>query len=227
MWLKKSLEKVSEFRELAKAKQTIPLVTSFHEGLLPFIVAMIHSEKGKVKLLEFGGGIGFSYYQVMGGLPEHKEVEFHVVELDEVCQSGSDFFHGEPGIAFHNSLADCVTDYFDIVHVGSSLQYIEDWKGILKTLCCLQPDYLMLTNIPAGDIPTYATAQNYYDTTIASWFFNAQESIDSVIMYDFDLSFKSTYITKIMGVEQPYPQDNFPERYRVGYPCSMLFKRKR
>ncbi|TAN42032.1 MAG: methyltransferase, TIGR04325 family [Nitrospirae bacterium] len=227
IWVKNALQKAAELRELAMEEKTIPSVTRFHESLLPFLAAMVYSEKESVSILDFGGGIGLSYYQVKCGLPKPATLDFHVVDLEAVCIAGREFYSKESSVSFHCSLDECSSLSFDIVHIGSSIQYIEDWKGTLKSLCAMQADYIMLTNIPAGDVPTFATAQNYYGSKIASWFLNARDIIDVMKSYGFVLSFKSTYDLKILGVVQPYPQENFPEQYRMGYPCSICFRRER
>jgi len=49
------------------------------------------------------------------------------------------------------------------------------------------------------------------------------EIIDVMSGEGWELIFKSTYTPKILGVEQPYPQDNFEDMYKLGYPCILLF----
>jgi len=105
----------------------------------------------------------------------------------------------------------------------SSLQYVEDWKGLIGDLARYGAEYLLLVDLPAGDIPTYATVQNYYESKIPYWFFNVKDVIDSVTGAGFKLLFKSTYIGERLGKEQPLPQKNFPEEYRAGDSCNLLF----
>ncbi|MBL4581556.1 MAG: hypothetical protein JKY29_07040 [Gammaproteobacteria bacterium] len=83
-----------------------------------------------------------------------------------------------------------------------------------------------MANIPAGDITTFATAQNYYGSKIACWFFNVEDLNSTMLQNSYSLIFKSSYFTKVYGVEQPYPLENFEEKYRVEYPCMLLFQKE-
>jgi len=73
--------------------------------------------------------------------------------------------------------------------------------------------YILLADVPAGKMPTYATVQNYYGSKIPHWFFNLNEMINAMAAIKYKLLFKSAYIGKRLGIEQPMPQDNFPELY--------------
>jgi putative methyltransferase (TIGR04325 family) len=221
-WVRNSQKKADDLRRKANG-EIMPPATGFRESILPVIAAMLHSEMGRVRILDFGGGMGFTYYAVSRSLPDKEGVEFHIVEVEEVCRAGQDFYAGEPGILFHPQLPD---GPFDIVSMGSSLHYIEDWRGILKSLCDYHSPYLLLSDLPAGDIPTYVSAQNYYGSKIPVWFFNVSEVIATVTDLNYRLIFKSAYVSNILGQEQPYPQDNFDLKYRIVYPKILLFRRK-
>ena len=83
-----------------------------------------------------------------------------------------------------------------------------------------------MANIPAGDIRTFATAQNYYGSTIACWFFNVEELSSTMLQNNYGLIFKSSYFTKLYGVEQPYPLENFKEECRIKCPCMLFFQKQ-
>jgi len=152
-------------------------------------------------------------------------LEFHIVDVEEICSKGRSLFEGESQIHFHSSLADLQGHSFDIVHIGSSLQYIEHWQDQLAELCRFKPEYFLMANIPAGDIQTYATAQYYYGSKVACWFFSVADLRSAMSNNGYSAIFKSLYLLKIFGVEQPYPQDNFDEEYRVKHPCMLIFRR--
>jgi hypothetical protein len=77
----------------------------------------------------------------------------------------------------------------------------------------------------AGDIPTYVSIQNYYGSRIPVWFFNVNEIIEVMSGEGLELINKSTYISRILGIEQPYPQENFEDLYKLGNSCNLLFAR--
>ena len=227
-WIENSLKKIAAIHEDARKKKTIPSVTKFRDrdGLLSVVAAIVCHERGGVKILDFGGGIGFAYYQVAQSLPSRKNFEYHIVEMEAVAKAGRDFFKDEPNIFFSDSLPEGDELTFDLVYLGSSLQYIERWETMLIQLCGYKPRYVLFTDLLAGDIPTFATAQIYYGSKIPAWFFNVGEITDSMERLGYGLIFKSVYEATIRGKEGPLPQDNFEKKYQLDYPCNLLFCRE-
>lgn len=221
-WIKNSLEKIKTLRDAANENKTVPTVTSYRESILPVIASTVYKEFRRARVLDFGGGIGFTFYQVARSLPKMDNFEYHIVEMKQVCEAGQEFFKDEKNIFFHSRLPNDIGKV-DIVHMGSSLHYIEHWRETLTRLCEYTPRYFLFTDLTAGDIPTYASSQEYYGSRIPIWFFNVDEIVDAMSGEGWELIFKSTYTSKILGVEQPYPQDNFEDMYKLGYPCILLF----
>jgi len=222
-WIVNSSEKLADFKSLADSTNTVPPVVGYTDSLLPVIAGIVQGKTGKVRILDFGGGLGFSFYQVREALATNQNFELHVVDIAAVCEAGKKIFADEPQIRFHSSLSGIQNESFDIVHIGSSLQYIEQWQNEISALCHFDPEYILMANIPAGDIKTFATAQNYYGSKIACWFFDVKDLIGAMRDNGYGLAFKSSYFTKVYGVEQPYPLENFDEEYRIKYPCMLLF----
>jgi putative methyltransferase (TIGR04325 family) len=106
--------------------------------------------------------------------------------------------------------------------MGSSLHYCEEWEALLSRLCRYKPRHFLFTDLPAGDIPTFATVQNYYTSEIPVRFFNIDEVVNVMKRQNYDLAFKSAYIARVLGQEREIPQDNFEEQYRLGHTCSLL-----
>jgi putative methyltransferase (TIGR04325 family) len=207
---------------LANQERTIPVVTAYRESLLPLLSGIVYAESGSVKILDFGGGLGLTFYQVTKGMPKVENLEFHIAEVEKVCEAGGDYFKDEPNIFFHIGLPRSISR-FDIVHIGSSLQYVDNWQAMIGGLCGYQPRYILFTDLPAGDIPTYASAQYYYGSKMPCWFFNVKEITGEVCRHGYGLVFKASYVPRILNEEQPYPQANFGEEHRLGYPCILLF----
>lgn len=223
-WIKNSLGKIAALREAAKESGTIPTITKYRESFLPVVAGIVYNEIERVRILDFGGGIGFTFYQVARCLPKTDGFEYHIVEIEEVCEVGRDFFKEETNIFFHKDFPTAIE--VDIIHMGSSLHYIEEWQEVLARLCEYAPKYFLFTDLLAGDIPTYASAQRYYDSKIPVWFFNVNEIIEVMERLDYGLIHKSAYTAIICGVEQGLPQNNFEEKYRLGNTCNLLFAEK-
>ncbi len=221
-WGERSSLRALGLRQAAQEQRTIPSIVAYPASLLPFLAALIYQQQGHLRILDFGGALGYTYFPVICALPDSLGVDYHIVDTPLIVRIGEAMFADDDRITFHESLPDLLKEV-DIVHIGSSLQYIEDWRGTLAALTAYHPLTFLFTDLPAGDIPTYVTLQNYYESRIPCWFFNIGEVLDVMAGLGYRLAFKSTYLSTILGKQQPFPQDNFPQEYRLGYPASLLF----
>lgn len=221
-WIENSLKKIYALREIAEKENIIPEVTRYRESILPVVASMAYNEKGEIKILDFGGSLGFTYYQVIQSLPSAENFEFHIVENEAVCEAGREFFKQNEKIIFYSDLPNS-NKRFDIIHMSSSIHYVEKWQDIIARMRLYQPRYILFTDLLAGNIPTYASIQNYYGSKIPVWFLNVDEVIKTMESQQFKIIFKATYISKILGLEQPFPQGNFNKKYRLRHSCILLF----
>lgn len=228
-WVSRSLERIKKLLDSAKEKRTIPTVAAYHASLLPLLVALVTEKKEnkKINILDFGGGLGFTYIPVIKSCEYHQYIDYHIVETENICEVGRRIFNDDARIHFYTSLPKKIKT-MDIVHLGSSTHYIEDWRTLINELAGYNPQYFLFTDLPAGDIPTYASVQNYYESRIPCWFFNIHDIIDQMFEVKFRLLFKSSFTGIYLGKEQEVSQllDNFPEEYRLKNTCSLLFSRE-
>ncbi len=223
-WVEQQVERINKLKaEIAASPES---AVGYQTSLLPVVAAATAKslKKDKLRILDFGGGLGNTYLLMVCGCVRNIEFEFFVVEAKEVCEKGREFFKNDKNIHFYDRLPKDIEN-FDIVHLCSSIQYIEDWKGLIKELAKYKPECILLADVPAGNIPTYATVQNYYESKIPYWFFNINDIINAMSEAGFSLTFKSICVDERLGKRQPLPQDNFPPEYRVGDSCNLLFYR--
>ena len=225
-WIGNSLKKINKLSEDAATNVPLAPVSNYRESLLPLLSSLVYSECRKVRILDFGGGLGFTYFQTIYGLPEHAGIEYHIVERESTCQTGRQFFgNTHDSLIFYSELP-ALEKSFDIVYSSSALQYIEDWKLLLSRLCVLSCQYLLLVDVPAGKIPTFVSAQNYYESKIPIRFFNIDEFLSQVSSYGYHLIFNSVYQPTTLGIEQQYlPMQNFKPEYQLKQACNLLFKK--
>jgi putative methyltransferase (TIGR04325 family) len=220
-WVRRSLEKTRQLRE--EAANASPCLAAYNRSLLPVVAAMAFPPGAdRIRLVDFGGGIGANYYHVTGSLPPGRGVEYHIVEVPEICDAGREFFAGQDGVHFHEQWPD-LGGTVDLLHMGSSIQYVEDWEGVLAAAARLSPRYLLFSDLIAGDIPTYASAQVYYESLIPMWFFNRDEFVAAVARQGYEPAFVSRFLGTFLGQEQELPQENFPDSHKLRRACHMLF----
>ncbi|MBT3237421.1 MAG: methyltransferase, TIGR04325 family [Rhodospirillaceae bacterium] len=208
----------------ANDKETaIPISVSTHDYILPTVVGMLLGSHDKVRVLDFGGGPGNTIPGTLGGLEESERVEVNIVEMSDVCDIGRDLYQGWDNVHFSSKLPDRDQEV-ELIHLGSSLQYIDDWAALIKDLRDYNPKYLLLSDVPAGNIPTFVTLQYFYGAQIKRWFWNLDELTAEIGAQGFELVLKTNYISKYLGKSQLIPMDNFPKDHQLRHPCHLLFK---
>ncbi|MEP4378202.1 MAG: methyltransferase, TIGR04325 family [Alphaproteobacteria bacterium] len=189
---------------------------------LPEFAATVARLTGVCRILDFGGAAGFSFNEVATGLSASDKLDFLVVENANLCAIGEDVYAHDDRIRFNTDLP-VESSPFDIVHVGSALQYIDDWKSLLGALAGYRAPLLILDDVMAGPQPTYVTLQNYYGQKIPSWFWNADEFLAAVSQTGYRLIKRSLYRGRFFGERQPLPMGNFPDRMQVQHTSHFVF----
>ena len=188
----------------------IPSVVTNENALLPLLVATTRA----TRILDFGGAAGFSYIATKYG-SMHEVERYVVVEHPKVCAQGRVIFKGDPRVEFMESIP---KEQFDLVVIGSALQYVSDYKEMLKTLASLKPRWFLFTKLPAGENLTFVTAQiNLPGKTLSSWLFNAKELIFAMDRLDYKVVFRCAN-------EGQVNQGEIESRYKLGQFGNLLFE---
>ncbi len=162
--------------------------------------------------------MGTSYIDCLNsGIPAESLV-YRIVVCEKTIAKGEKLFSGEHSVHFHQSVPE--NEHFDVVYIGSALQYVGDYKQLMNALMDLQRFYIFLTNHFMGDTQTYATAQvNMKDKVMPYWIFNTDEIVGIIAAGGYSLAYRSYN-------HQPFlHSDNFPERRRVENSVNLLFRR--
>lgn len=225
LWVSKSVEEVKSF--MSSISDNNVILKRNRDNYLPFLISSLSSQiSGDVNILDFGGGLGFTYAATLKKNCAQKKFKFSIVETSAVCNAGNVVFQNDDNIQFYDSLTKVEKTDFHIVHFGSCLQYIEDWRELILQVSSLKPNYILFTGVLAGDIPDFVSVQNYYDSKIPVWFLNLNSLTSFIESGSYSLAFKSDYYPTYFGIEQDMPMDNFPENMRLKRPINLLFVRK-
>ena len=189
------------------------------QALLPMVAGMAAAAGNPLRILDFGGGLGVGYLQVAAALPRASRIEYHIVETERVCDEGARLYAGDARVRFHRSVPAGLRD-IDVLHVNSALQYVDDWRGLLATLCGLEPRFVLLVRCSAGDTPTFATAQTTLQgSRIPYWFLNLDELVGLLAGQGYMPRFVARSTVE-------FRQDGLPDRYRQRHPANLLFSRE-
>jgi putative methyltransferase (TIGR04325 family) len=193
------------------------------ESLLPMLAAL-NCRDNRVRIIDFGGGLGVFFPLVDGVLPAGVKLDFHVVDTAASCRQGRACHSEEQRIHFHDQMPDNLEDV-QIIHLGSVLQYVDEWQDLLYRLARYKAPYILLSDAMVGNIPTFITVQDYYGQKIPFRFTNLDELTKFFQnQLGYSLKFKAKYVSTIQGVEGFYNMDNLPAEYRLDLPYTLLFQ---
>lgn len=222
-WQKSQVLKVSEQMEKLKSQKTIPPLAMTSDYPLAPILSGLLKKGHKTTLLDFGGGLGHTFLHLKACLPNIDSIDYHIVDTPNSCNTGSELLKEFSNVKFHSSL-ETVPKQLDVIHIGSTLQYIEDWKSFLSMLSEFKANDFILSDLMAGDIPTFVSKQFYYGKYIPTWFWNVDEVIEHLSTNNYELMFKSNYLGQFLGEKQDLPMENLPKENRLKNACHLAFK---
>lgn len=148
----------------------------------PLISFLLHSaalKKQPLHILDFGGSLGSTYFQIKEFLTPDVCASWNVVEQAHYVTCGKEHF--EDGLLkFYPSIADVLkTTAVDFVLLSSVVQYLEKPHEFLKELAAYQFPFLLFdrTAFHAGDqdrLTLQIVPPQIYAASYPSWFFNQQ-----------------------------------------------------
>jgi putative methyltransferase (TIGR04325 family) len=218
----RSLQAATECLVALKSDSPIPAFHKQRSTHLPLAVAMMLRDKQQVKILDFGGGLGIGYMTLAESIPaDLQRIEYTIVEVPEVCQSGMDL---HAGVIYTSDFP--IFANFHLIYAASSFQYVEHWQELVAKFSALKPEYILLSDVFAGSIKPYVTLQNYYESKIPHWFLNINELLDVFEQYGYRLAMKSYATSHRLDVEDTLPMANFPEALRLSQSLHLLLQKK-
>lgn len=226
-WLTKQKAKVlKQLQSLREDPSYLPKTIS-KDYPLPLVIAMLLSQKDKISVLDFGGGMGSQYLELLDKIPEIKErVSFYIVESDATIRNKPTELEQFKNLTFFSSL-DAVPSSCDIIHIGSTLPYIDKWQDLLKGInSTFHPTYFVFSDLLAGNIPTFITQQIYYDKRIPHRFYNFNEFSNYMHQaLDFKLIYITKFIHKILDQEEVFPNFALPKTHQLDRAVNAIFYR--
>lgn len=190
----------------------------WHEHLA-LVAAIVAAPRQSVRVLDFGGGPGSGFVQLVSALPPGTAIDYTIIDLPQTCAAGKDLFAGDGRIRFSTEFPEHASAY-DIVYVNSALQYVDEYADMLQRLAALRAPWLLLARLAAGTAPTFASQQvNVPGQTLPYWFLNVDEVSGMLKAAGYDLACDFL-------LERVYDQSNLPAPHRAERMRTMLFARR-
>ena len=125
----------------------IPLFHKQRFTLLPITVSFLLNLKNQIHIMDFGGGLGIGYMHCLETIPDvNKKIKYEIIELDEVCKEGV-IFNQENNLPVLYSNTIPKNQYFDLVFCSSALQYIKEWKNLIKLFAQTEASKILLSDV--------------------------------------------------------------------------------
>ena len=203
----------------------IPENVPQYHALLASLVASFESGDGlgesgerPVRVLDFGGGMGIGFANVIRSSAKSK-LDYLVVDNEASCARGRQLLKDFPSVTFTTQLPEDSTPV-DIMVLSGVLQFVENYDELLTILARFKPSLWLFTFLPAGDIPTFVSAQrNVPGSILPVWFFNATELVKRLEALGYNLRFKS-------ALDRVFDMSNFPPTHRLHRQCNLLFRKQ-
>lgn len=152
----------------------------------------------KLNVIDFGGSLGSTWFQVRDFIPVEIEVSWSIVEQEAYVKVGKEHFKNDI-VDFYFSIDECITAKKDInvILLSSVVQYLEKPHVFLDQLNSYQVNYLLFdrTAFIHGDAGDRLTLQivppEIYDAKYPAWFFNEARFLKHFESYNLKADFGS------------------------------------
>lgn len=174
-------------------------------------------DASQLNILDIGGGSGAAAAHLAFSCPG-KDATVFITELPSIVKAGREVFTDIPSVRYIDDI-DTVTRPLHIAFLGSSIQYIEDYKALLNRLAIIKPEMIAIADSPMGDAPTFVCAQvNMRHRVIPSLVINRNELIEHMRARGYRLEHRSTN-------QKAVNFDNYPAPYNSSASWNLVFKR--
>ncbi|PVY39035.1 TIGR04325 family methyltransferase [Pontibacter virosus] len=162
---------------------------------------------GVLKIIDFGGSLGSSYYQNRKFLRHLSSVEWNIIEQRQFVQVGQQLFQDDE-LRFYEDIATCYANTNpQAVLFSSVLQYLEEPYKMLDQFFERKIEYVIvdLTGFTPDNEPSKITVQRVnpaiYKASYPSWIFNKKEflAVFEANSYELVESFTSDITLTYMG----------------------------
>ncbi len=204
------LEKVSEAMSKVKSGEAAferdSVLFDKMEYPFPVLATLLRAASendGALRILDFGGSLGSSYFQCRQFLSVVKDVQWYVVEQPGFVDRGKELFESDE-LKFRHTIEECLeTMKPDVILLGSVLQYLPAPYAMLDKLTAAHAKYLVVDRTPMTEsskdrICVQRVAPEIYTASYPCTIFSESKLI-SYLSNDYALFAENTGNEKVDG----------------------------
>lgn len=175
--VKSSLLKVKNGQSVYERDSVIFDEIQYSWPLLAGLMFASAKSKGVIRVLDFGGSLGSTYYQNKKFLDEFDDVSWNIVEQKEFVELGKAEF-ADNRLKFYDDIGSCVdAENPNIIILSSVLQYISEPYNLLDKILDFNFEFLIFDRTPFSltnhdMIKLQVVPENIYNASYPCWFFS-------------------------------------------------------
>ena len=149
----------------------------------PLISCLLHvasAHDNTLRVIDFGGSLGSTWYQVRDFLAHLNEISWHIVEQKNYVQAGKAGFEDDV-LQFHYTLQESMAaGEPHVVLLSSVVQYLDDPHQFLRELAQIAPAYIIFDRtalIKSGKdrLTVQRVHPSIYEGSYPAWFFEREK----------------------------------------------------
>ena len=180
----------------------------------------------KVSIFDVGGGYGKNLMEIQSTFQDiESRIDVYILEnrvLIDFYKRNIKFpknFHFVQNISEIEKLQAGI----DVLHFGSVIQYFQNLKVELSDILqTSRPKWIVFSDLMAGDIETFVTMQNYYESKIPFRFVNFEELNKLVGDWGYKLFVKEFYEHDSTNLY--FPQKGFDKKYQINNSMNVIYR---
>ncbi|MEX2271589.1 MAG: hypothetical protein WD690_08970 [Vicinamibacterales bacterium] len=154
----------------------LPLERDVEDVFFGYVLALAARNTSSLTVLDYGGNLGRHYWLAIAFVPL-VDLTYHCKELPGAIAAGRQM---TPDAAWHTDDT-CLDQSYDLVMFCSSLQYLPNWRDVLRRGAQAARSYLLLSDVPTvRTVPGYGVAQRRGGLTNLQHELNRSEVVDTV-----------------------------------------------
>jgi len=147
--------------------------------LLTALLWVASQNRNSLKLIDYGGSLGSTYYQNRKFLSTLDNLQWNVVEQKSFVQTGKQLFENAH-LKFYYSIEECIEEgHVDTVVLSSVIQYLEKPNDLISELIDRNFRFLIFDRTPfllkgKDRISVQKVPHTIYKASYPSWLFNRE-----------------------------------------------------
>jgi putative methyltransferase (TIGR04325 family) len=154
-------------------------------------------------VLDFGGSLGSTYYQIKSFLEDTIKLKWCIVEQGHFVETGELYFQNEE-LLFFKSIDEAIAAFKpDLILLSSVLQYLEKPYDIVQKLCSLNVKYIIIDRTPMSSIEkdmitVQSVPEEIYNASYPSWIFSEKKFLNQFYNYGNEIKFNNGFTNSIV-----------------------------